>query len=383
MPTHPFPGWKDKVLFTPGPLTTSRSVKQAMLRDLGSRDHEFIQIVKEVRSALVTLGGVSEPDYTAVLMQGSGTFGIEAVIGSIIPPTGKLLVLVNGAYGRRILQIASVLNIENDVLSVGENQIILPEAVEAALDGDKTITHVAVIHCETTTGIMNPVEAIGSVVQKHNCIYFVDAMSSFGAAPLNLGTAHIDFLVSSANKCIEGVPGFSFVLARQSALLAVRGYARSLSLDLYAQWAGLEKDGQFRFTPPTHAILAYYQAIQELEMEGGIPKRAERYRKNYEVCLEGMRRLGFKPYLAPENRGYIITSFYYPEHPNFNFQRFYTLLSDKGFLIYPGKLSQVDCFRIGHVGRIDASDVYGLLAAVRITMIEMGMADLFEKEASL
>ncbi len=368
------PPSKDKLLFTPGPLTTSLTVKEAMLRDLGSRDFEFMQTVKDVRSRLVALSGGSESNYSTILMQGSGTFGIESVIGSTIPPDGKLLVLVNGAYGRRIAQIAAVLKIKHSVLNFAENEIISAAAVDAALNADPNLTDVAVIHCETTTGIINPVVEIGQAVKKFDCCYIVDAMSSFGAVPLNIEAANIDFLVSSANKCIEGVPGFSFVIARRSTLVASRGYARSLSLDLFAQWEGLENNGQFRFTPPTHALLAYHQALLELDAEGGINGRAVRYRANYDTCLEGMQALGFKTYLGPENRGYIITSFLYPQHEHFNFVKFYELLNEKGFVIYPGKLSKVDCFRIGHVGRIYPEDVRDLLDAVRETMAEMGIS---------
>jgi 2-aminoethylphosphonate-pyruvate transaminase len=365
--------WKDKALFTPGPLTTSRTVKQAMLRDLGSRDAAFIELVRDVRSRLVALGGVTEEDYTAVLMQGSGTFGIEAVISSTIPPEGKLLVLVNGHYGERMLKIARVLRIPVLALNYPEDQIPDPADVEKVLREDAAVTHVAVVHCETTTGIINPIQTIGEIVRRHKRLYFVDAMSSFGAYPIQLAESGIDYLVSSANKDIEGVPGFSFVLARKESLAATQSYARSLSLDLYAQWQGLERDGQFRFTPPTHAILAFHQALLELEAEGGVEARAARYRRNYETTASGMQALGFKTYLRAERQGYVITSFYYPLHPNFSFSIFYEYLSAKGYVIYPGKLSHADCFRIGHIGRLESSDVNGLLLAVRQTLAEMGI----------
>jgi 2-aminoethylphosphonate-pyruvate transaminase len=234
--------WKDKALFTPGPLTTSSTVKQAMLRDLGSRDTEFIATVRSIRDQLVRLGGGGE-DYTAVLMQGSGTFGIEAVLSSVIPPDGKLLLLINGAYGARMAKIAAVQGIPCVSLTCVENTVPDARALEQALRDNAAITHVAVVHCETTTGIINPVETYGQIVKGHGCLYLVDAMSSFGAYPVDLKASHIDYLVSSANKCIEGVPGFSFVLARREALRATRGFARTLSLDLLAQWEGLEGDG--------------------------------------------------------------------------------------------------------------------------------------------
>lgn len=364
--------WKDKALFTPGPLTTSMTVKQAMLRDLGSRDPEFIGIVKDIRRRLVELGGGSQ-QYTAILMQGSGTFGVEAVLSSVIPPDGKLLVLVNGAYGERMVKIAQVHRIPARVLRFPENTIPDPRMLELALAEDPALTHVAVVHCETTTGILNPIETYGEIVRNHARVYIVDAMSSFGAYPIDLEACGIDYLVSSANKCIEGAPGFSFVLARASALDAARGFARSLSLDLLAQWDGLERDGQFRFTPPTHALLAFHQALRELEWEGGILSRGQRYRLNYEITLQAMQEMGFRPYLEEKHRGYIITSFHYPDHPNFSFTAFYERLSARGHVIYPGKLSQADCFRIGHIGRLTSADVRALMSAIAETLTEMGI----------
>lgn len=363
--------WRDKALFTPGPLTTSRTVKQAMLRDLGSRDEEFITIVHDVRRRLVLLAEEREEQFAAVLVQGSGTFGIEATLSSVIPPDGKLAVLVNGAYGARMVKMAEVLRIPVVAAVAAEDcQPDLAE-LERLLAHDPSVSHVAVVHCETTTGLLNPIEAIGQIVRRHERTYIVDAMSSFGAYPIRLSGWGIDFLVSSANKCIEGVPGFSFVLARRAALLKTRGWARSLSLDLLAQYEGLERDGQFRFTPPTHAILAFYQALLELSAEGGVSGRMTRYRRNYEMTVAGFRALGFRPYLRPEVAGHIITSFLYPDDPHFSFDEFYRRLSARGHVIYPGKLSHASCFRIGHIGRLDAADVQNLLSAVADVLAEM------------
>ena len=265
---------KDKLLFTPGPLTTSRAVKEAMLRDLGSRDGAFIDLVAGIRVKLLDVAGVSkESGFEAVLMQGSGTFVIESVIGSTVPRDGKLLVIVNGAYGERMVKIASVLGIETSVLKVPENRKPDPRDVEAVLLKDASITNVAIVHCETATGMICPIGQVGQIVKSLNRIYFVDAMSSFGAVPISMDEAGIDFLVSSANKCIEGVPGFAFALVRRDALVATEGSARSLSLDLLGQWKGLERDGQFRFTPPTHALLAFDQALDDLVGEGGVSGR--------------------------------------------------------------------------------------------------------------
>jgi 2-aminoethylphosphonate-pyruvate transaminase len=365
----------DKLLFTPGPLTTSLTVKQAMLHDVGSRDPQFIQIVRGIREELLRLGGVSrDAGYEAVLMQGSGTFGIEAVISSVIPRDGKLLVVVNGAYGERIVTIANRHGIPVAVCRTDEDTLPDLAAIEAVLKNDAAITHVAAVHSETTAGILNPIEAIGRIVKHAGREFIVDAMSSFGAIPLNLISTGADYVVSSANKCIEGVPGFAFVLARRESLLQTEGRSRTLSLDLFAQWKGLEKDGQFRFTPPTHALLAFAQALQELRDEGGIVGRGARYRANHAALLAGMKRLGFRPYLAPEVQSIIITTFHYPNDPKFAFEEFYRRLFDKGFVIYPGKLTKLDCFRIGNIGRLYEKDIQSLLAGMESVLKEMGLA---------
>lgn len=367
-----------KLLFTPGPLTTSATVKAAMLRDAGSRDRDFLQTVREIRERLVAIGGAPSPnqggEYECVLMQGSGTFAIESVISSAIPREGKLLVLVNGAYGRRIAQMARVHGIETETLEAPENRKISPEAVAERFAASRGITHVAVIHCETTTGIVNPIEEIGAVVERAGAVYIVDAMSSFGAISVDLAAARIDFLISSANKCIEGVPGFGFVLARRGRLLEAKGRARTLSLDLHAQWAGFESDGQFRFTPPTHTLLAFHQALLELEAEGGVAGRSARYRANHTALMRGMAKLGIKAYLAPEDQSFIITAFRYPENPRFLFEEFYVRLSQLGFIIYPGKLTTEPCFRIGTIGRLSPPDIEALLAAMRRVLAEMRVA---------
>ena len=367
-------GWKDKALFTPGPLTTSRTVKQAMLRDLGSRDFEFVGVVREIREKLLTLAGARVGEYEAIPMQGSGTFSLETVLTSTIPHNGKVLIVINGAYGHRMVKICQIAGVECLSIEFPENSQPDLKAVEKAVVSDPDLTHVAVVHCETTTGIINPIEQMGRIVSSAGRIFFVDAMSSFGAVPIDVAKCNIDYLVSSANKCIEGVPGFGFVIAKHKTLLATQGYARSLSLDLLSQWKGLEANGQFRFTPPTHALLAFHQALIELEAEGGVEGRGARYRANYEALVAGMRAMGFTEYLPQELQGYIITSFRYPEHPNFEFEAFYQRLNDKGYVIYPGKVSNADCFRIGTVGRIFPADIRALLAAIRETLNEIGIS---------
>jgi 2-aminoethylphosphonate-pyruvate transaminase len=360
----------DKLLFTPGPLTTSAGVKDAMRRDLGSRDAEFLAIVGDVRRRLVELAGGG---YEAIPMQGSGTFAIESLLGSVIPPDGRLLVAVNGAYGRRMCEIATRLRIDTVRLDFEENQAVDGAALAECLRGRGPFTHVAVVHCETTTGLLNPLEPVGEAAAAGGAALVVDAMSSFGGIPMDLAEAGVDFLVSSANKCIESVPGFGFVLARRERLLATGGWARSVSLDLLEQWRGLDKDGQFRFTPPTHAILAFHRALEELEAEGGVAGRYARYRGNHETLIEEMSQLGFQPYLPPELQSPIITTFRYPDDPRFDFEAFYSLLGERGLVIYPGKLTRENCFRIGTIGRLFPDDVRRLCRGIREALEALGV----------
>jgi len=362
---------RDKLLFTPGPLSTSKTVKQAMVRDLGSRDAEFLSVVSRIRRRLLELVDLAQGSYEVVLMQGSGTFAVESVLSSVIPRSGRLLVAINGAYGSRMARIAAVLGIPCETITFEEAIPVNVERVRVALANDQTVTHVGTIHCETSTGILNPIAELGRVVRESGRIFIVDAMSSFGGIPMDLVEDKIDFLVSSANKCIQGVPGFAFVLARRDLLEASQGCARSVSLDLFAQWKGLENDGQFRFTPPTHALLAFWQALQELEEEGGIEARACRYSANRQALMEGMTELGFDAFLAPEHQSHIITSFRFPGSPHFDFPVFYQQLSELGFVIYPGKISNVDCFRIGTIGNIFPQDIEALLAAIRRVLGDM------------
>ena len=372
--TTPPPAARDKLLFTPGPLTTSARVKEAMLHDAGSWHFEFNALVAQIRERLLGLAGVSRAKgYEVVLLQGSGTFGVEAVFQTCVPLTGKVAVLSNGAYGERMMQMLQHAHIPHVVLRTSEDTPANPQALEALLAKDASISHVAAVHCETTTGILNPIAELGRVTRQHARCYIVDAMSSFGALPIDFEDAGIDYLISSANKCIEGVPGFSFVICRRQALLACEGIARSLSLDLLGQFKSFEKNGQFRYTPPTHSILAFARALDELEAEGGPPARCARYTRNQETLVTGMKALGFQPYLDPAVQSCIITSFLFPSDPEFTFDAFYRRLSDKGFIIYPGKISQADTFRIGSIGRIFETDIQSLLAAVQQTINELGI----------
>ena len=366
---------RNQLLFTPGPLTTSKTVKEAMLQDMGSRDFAFISAVKDIRNGLLKLAHVSkEEGYECVIIQGSGTFGIESVVSSVIGKNDVLLVLANGAYGERIAKMSGIHQLNYHVARFAEDEIVTAEATESLLQKYPQTTHIACIHSETTTGLINPVTEIGTICKKHNKVFIVDAMSSFGGVNMDMKKMQIDFLVSSSNKCIEGVPGFAFSLCKKTELEKAKGQARSLSLDLHEQWTGLEASGQFRFTPPTLSIMAFRQALKELEEEGGVKAREKRYQTNKAILDKGMTELGFRQYLRPEIQGHIITSFLYPDDPNFNFERFYQKLNNRGFVIYPGKLGKTDAFRIGNIGQIFPDDVKALITAVKEVLEEESIA---------
>lgn len=352
------------VLLTPGPLSTTLSVKSAMLRDWCTWDRDYNDLVQQLRGDLVELVA-NQKDYTAVLMQGSGTFAVESVIGSVIPTDGKLLVLSNGAYGRRIAEIAAVLKINYAELNSGETSPIDMREVEGILSEDECITHVALVHCETTTGMLNNLEGVAALVKKFKKVFIVDAMSSMGGIPIDMVSLGIDYLISSSNKCIQGVPGFGVIIAKREALSEVKGIARSLSLDLYSQWKTMEDGGgKWRFTSPTHVVRAFIQAMHELKEEGGVSVRATRYASNQKMLVAGMERLGFSALLEKEYQSPIITSFLYPEGAVFEFVDFYEYLKERGYVIYPGKISEADTFRIGNIGEVYEEDIEGLLDAV-------------------
>ncbi|MFD2117771.1 2-aminoethylphosphonate--pyruvate transaminase [Paenibacillus yanchengensis] len=353
------------LLLTPGPLTTTATVKEVMLKDWCTWDDEYKQIVQQIRKQLLEVAEASEEKYTAILMQGSGSFGVESVLGSVIPQSGKLLILQNGAYGKRIEEICHVLRIPYQSVIFAANEQISAETVEQHLLADPSITHVAMVHCETTTGILNPLEAVVNTIKKHHRIAIVDAMSSFGGIPIATEQLNIDFLISSANKCIQGVPGFSFIIAKQTEIEKCKGQARSLSLDLYDQWQAMQEDpGKWRFTSPTHIVRAFAQALLELEQEGGVAARYERYKNNQQILVDSMSDAGFTAYLPRALQSPIITTFIYPTHISFTFLGFYNFLKNKGFVIYPGKLSDVEVFRIGNIGDIHANDIIELCVAV-------------------
>ncbi|MEM6988525.1 MAG: 2-aminoethylphosphonate--pyruvate transaminase [Pseudomonadota bacterium] len=361
-------------LLTPVPLTTSYATKQAMLKDWGSWDDDFRAMTRELRARLLTLIGPGAENYDCVPVQGSGSYCVEALLGSFVPKDGKVLVLANGAYG---LRAAATLDyIGRGLVLLDKGDFLPPRGDEVAriLADDDEITHVLAIHCETSSGILNPLGEIAEATQAAGRKLLVDSMSAFGALPLHPEELGCAAFVSSANKCIEGVPGFGFVIARKDEITAAKGNSHSLSLDVHAQWATMEKTGQWRFTPPTHVVAAFLSALDQHAAEGGVAGRGARYERNRDVMIDGMRALGFETLLADRWLSPIITTFFCPADANFDFNRFYNLMKDQGFIIYPGKLTLVDSFRVGCIGQMDERVMRAVVAAAENALAEMGVA---------
>ncbi len=360
----------DPLLLTPGPLTTSASVKQAMVHDWGSRDQGFIAINKMVLEKIVELAG-AEGTHVTVPVQGSGTFAVEAMITSFVPKSGKLLVVINGAYGQRAKKIAEIAGRAVVAYETPEDTPPDLARLEKMLADDKAITHVFAVHCETTSGILNPIAELAALVKKQGRRLLVDSMSVFGAIEIDARNVYYDALAASSNKCLEGVPGLGFVVCRNSALAECKGNATTLVLDLFDQAEGFAKTGQYRFTPPIHVIVALGKAIEEHAEEGGVEGRGKRYRENAKVLIDGMRAMGFRTLLPNALQAPIIVTFHMPTDPKFVFQNFYDGLKDRGYVIYPGKLTVADSFRMGCIGRLNADHMRGALAAVREVLDEM------------
>ena len=354
----------DKKLLTPGPLTTSMSTKEAMLHDWGSRDQKFIDLNQSIRDSLIKLID-GEGNYQCVPMQGSGTFAVESMISSLTSKDANILILINGAYGQRMKKMCSYLGRNIIEYKVAEHETHDIKKLEDIIDANSQLTHVFAVYCETTSGILNPIEEIASLVEKKNLSLFVDAMSAFGALPLSSKKVTFDAVAASSNKCLEGVPGVGFILMKNQVIENAKGNCHSLSLDLYDQWTAMEKNKQWRFTPPTHVLAAFNQAIIEHEKEGGVVGRHQRYKNNCKIICDGMKEIGFEQLLPDEQQAPIIITFKQPSDPNFNFQQFYNALSEKNFLIYPGKLTVADTFRIGCIGNLDEQDMKDTITAVK------------------
>ncbi|WP_296493158.1 2-aminoethylphosphonate--pyruvate transaminase [Rhodoferax sp.] len=363
---------RDPLLLTPGPLTTSLRTKQAMLHDWGSWDAAFNGMTAEVCSQLVAIAH-AEDTHVCVPLQGSGTFSVEATLGTLVPPGGKVLVPNNGAYCARILKILSYLGREAVELPFAEDQPADPQVIEAALVADPGITHVAQVHCETGTGILNPLADIARVVAGQGRGLIIDAMSSFAAIDIDARTMPFDALIAASGKCLEGVPGMGFSIIRKSSLKASAGNCHSLAMDLYDQWAYMQKTSQWRFTPPTHVVVALREALAQFHEEGGQAARGGRYAANCAALIDGMRGIGLTPFLLPAVQSNIIVTFHAPAHPEYNFNTFYQGVRDRGFILYPGKLTQVETFRVGCIGALTPMDMRHVVQAVADTLYDMGV----------
>ena len=368
MPLHS----RDPILLTPGPLTTSLPTKMAMLRDWGSWDAEFNAVTAQIRRKLTDIVHATDT-HTCVPMQGSGTFSIEAAVNTLVPRAGHVLVLINGAYGKRFARLTEMMGRRATQFETADDVPTTAEDVDKLLAKDPTITHVGLIHCETSTGIRNPLPAIADVVARHGKGLIIDAMSSFGALPIDARALRFDALIAASGKCVEGPPGMGFVIVRKGLLENCAGNSTSLALDLADQWAYMEKTTQWRFTPPTHVVVALNAALDQYIGEGGQPARLARYTANCAALMSGMRELGFQSFLPPDIQAPIIVTFHAPADPRYAFKEFYDRVRDKGFILYPGKLTQLETFRVGCIGAIGPDEMRHAVNAMRDTLAEMGI----------
>lgn len=366
---------RDPILLTPGPLTTSLATRSAMLRDWGSWDAAFNAVTARVRERLLDVVN-GHGTHVCVPMQGSGTFSVEAAVNTLVPREGHVLVLVNGAYGQRLAKLTTMMGRKTSTFVTPDDVPTTPADVDRLLGADRTITHVGLIHCETSTGIHNPLAGIAEVVARHERRLIVDAMSSFGALAIDARAIPFDALIAASGKCIEGPPGMGFVIARRDALEASAGNCSSLALDLYDQHAYMEKTTQWRYTPPTHVVVAFDAALAQFVAEGGQPARLARYAGNCETLISGMRELGFRPFLDPSIQAPIIVTFHAPADARYAFKAFYESVRDRGFILYPGKLTQLETFRVGCIGAIGAQEMRQAVHAIADALAELGIRDV-------
>lgn len=364
---------RDAILLTPGPLTTTLRTKIAMLRDWGSWDSDFIAVTARVRRALLEI--ISGQDtHVVVPLQGSGTFSVEAAVATVVPREGHVLVLDNGAYCKRAAKLATLMGRKTTVAPFDEAQAISPQVLAQRLSDDPSITHVVMIHCETGAGVHNPLQDIARVCAEHGKGLIVDAMSSFAALEIDARTVRFDALIAASGKCLEGVPGMGFVFLRKDIVAACEGNCQSLAMDLHDQYIYMEKTGQWRFTPPTHVLVALDEAIAQFQEEGGQPARLARYQGNYQTLIDGMADLGFKPFLDPSIQAPIIVTFHAPADPRYEFRRFYEAAKRHGFILYPGKLTQIETFRVGCIGAIGSVEMQQAVHAVALALKDLGIA---------
>ena len=361
-------------LLTPGPLTTSLRTRQAMLHDWGSWDVDFNSITARIRERLLDIVAGSAT-HECVPMQGSGTFSIEAAIGTLVPRNGgHVLVPQNGAYCQRIARACRVLGRKLTTIDYAENTQVAAADVDRTLAADPTITHVALVHCETSTGILNPLDEVAQVVARHGKGLIVDAMSSFGALEIDARRTPFDAVVAASGKCLEGPPGMGFVIVRRAVLERSEGNSHSLALDLHDQWVYMQRTTQWRYTPPTHVVAAFDSAIAQYLEEGGRAARGARYARNCRTLLEGMTKLGLRSFLPAAIQAPIIVTFYAPDSPRYNFKSFYDAVKARGYILYPGKLTTLETFRVGCMGQLGERGIGGAVEAVGQVLAEMRAA---------
>ncbi|KAA6188713.1 2-aminoethylphosphonate--pyruvate transaminase [Pseudomonas veronii] len=363
------------ILLTPGPLTTSARTREAMMVDWGSWDERFNQLTASTCAQLLAILNGADSHH-CIPLQGSGTFAVEAAIGTLVPRDGKVLVLINGAYGKRLAKICEVLGRTFSTFATAEDEPTTAADVDRLLHTDSAITHVALIHCETSTGILNPLPQIAEVVKRHGKRLIVDAMSSFGALPIDARQVPFEALIAASGKCLEGVPGMGFVFAEKQALAAAQGNCHSLAMDLFEQHSYMAKTGQWRFTPPTHVVAALHEALLHYHEEGGLPARHQRYANNCQALLDGMAELGLRSFLPAAIQAPIIVTFHAPKDPRYQFKVFYERVKAKGFILYPGKLTEVETFRVGCIGHVDIAEMQTAVAAVAQVLQEMEVLDI-------
>jgi 2-aminoethylphosphonate-pyruvate transaminase len=361
-------------LLTPGPLSISLRTKQAMLRDWGSWDVDFNSITGRIRERLLDIVH-GTGSHECVPLQGSGSFSVEAAIGTLVPRSGgHVLVPQNGAYCQRIARICRVLGRKLTTIDYAENAPVAAADVADALARDPSISHVALVHCETSTGILNPLGEIAQVVARHDRRLIVDAMSSFGALEIDARRMPFDALVAASGKCLEGPPGMGFVIVRRAALERCEGNSHSLAMDLYDQWVYMQKTTQWRYTPPTHVVAAFDCAIAQYVEEGGLVARGARYARNCRTLIDGMAALGLKSFLPAAIQAPIIVTFHAPDHPRYQFKSFYDAVKARGYILYPGKLTTLETFRVGCMGQLGERGMGGAVEAVGQVLAQLRAA---------
>ena len=364
---------KRNVLLNPGPATTTDSVKLAqVVPDICPREQKFGELMRSVADDLTAIAG-GGAEYASVLFGGSGTAAMDAVINSVIPPEKKILIINNGAYGERMVKIAQAYRIGYIELRFPWDELPDIGKIEAALQQDAEIAVVGMVHHETTTGLLNPIQDIGALVRQYNKLFVVDTISSFAGIPLDIKACNIDFMMSTSNKCLQGMAGIAFVICRIAELERIQSSPRrSFYLSLYDQYAYFERNLQMRFTPPVQTMYALRQAIDEFLAEG-MEQRYARYTRNWHVLRKGMQELGFRILTQPEQESHILITVEYPDSPAFDFDVLHDRLYERGITIYPGKTGKKDTFRLANMGAITEEDIQYFLGSLREILIELNI----------